>query len=97
MFVLEGIKGSGIVKNKKLPHLLAIILMVMWSLSYLSIKVIVNEVSPALSAFYRFLVAALILFTVLKVKFPNEKVLKEDRFKLALGGLFGITIYFIFE
>jgi drug/metabolite transporter (DMT)-like permease len=90
-------KGSDLVKNKKLPHLLAIILMVMWSLSYLSIKVVVNEVSPALSAFYRFLVGAIILFIVLKVKFPKEKILKEDRFKLALGGLFGITIYFIFE
>lgn len=84
-------------KSKKLPHLLAIILMVIWSLSYLSIKIIVEEVNPTLSAFYRFVVAAIILFIVLKVKFPNEKILKEDRFKLALGGLFGITIYFIFE
>lgn len=84
-------------KRKKIPHLLAIILMVMWSLSYLSIKVIVQEISPALSAFYRFAVAAVILFTVLKLKFPKEKILREDKFKLALGGLFGIAIYFIFE
>ncbi|GCD12858.1 DMT family transporter [Clostridium tagluense] len=84
-------------KNKKTPHLMAIILMVMWSLSYLSIKVIVEEVSPTLSAFYRFMLAAVILFIILKVKYPHEKILKEDKFKVALGGLFGIAIYFIFE
>ena len=76
---------------------MAIILMVIWSLSYLSIKVIAEEVSPTLSAFYRFVLAAIILFIILKVKFPEEKVLKEDKFKFALGGLFGVAIYFIFE
>jgi len=93
----EEVKERDIVKNKKLPHLMAITLMVIWSLSYLSIKVIVEEVSPTLSAFYRFLLAAIILFVILKVKYPEEKVLKEDKLKLALGGLFGVAIYFIFE
>lgn len=84
-------------KDKKTPHIMAFILMIIWSLSYLSIKVVSKEVSPTLSAFYRFVLAAIILFVILKVKFPEEKVLKEDRFKFALGGLFGVTIYFIFE
>lgn len=90
-------KGSDILKNKKTPHLMIISLMVIWSLSYLSIKVIVEEISPTLSAFYRFVLAAIILFVILKIKYPNEKILKEDNLKLALGGLFGIAIYFIFE
>ena len=77
-------------KNKKMPHLMAISLMLIWSLSYLSIKVIAEEVSPTLSAFYRFMIAAIILFIVLKVKYPKEKILKEDKLKLALGGLFGV-------
>jgi drug/metabolite transporter (DMT)-like permease len=76
---------------------MAIVLMFIWSLSYLSIKVISEEVSPVLSAFYRFVLAAIILFILLKVKFPKEKVLKEDKVKFALGGLFGVAIYFIFE
>jgi len=71
--------------------------MFIWSLSYLSIKVVAQEVSPTLSAFYRFMLAAIILFIILKVKFPEEKVLKVDRLKFALGGLFGVAIYFIFE
>ncbi|MGH4121753.1 MAG: DMT family transporter [Clostridium sp.] len=84
-------------KNKKMPHIMAVILMVIWSLSYLSIKVIVEEVDPILSAFYRFALAAIILFIIMKVKYPKEKILKEDKLKLALGGLFGVAIYFIFE
>jgi len=84
-------------KNRIMPHLMAIILMVLWSLSYLSIKVIVEEVSPTLSAFYRFVFAAIILYIILKIRYPKEKILKEDKLKLALGGLFGIAIYFIFE
>lgn len=84
-------------KSKKVPHLMAVILMIMWSLSYLSIKVIAEEVSPTLSAFYRFALAAIILISILKIKYPQEKILKEDRFKLALGGIFGVGIYFIFE
>jgi drug/metabolite transporter (DMT)-like permease len=85
------------VKSKKMPHLMAIVLMVIWSLSYLSIKVVVDDMDPILSAFYRFMLAAIILFIILKVKYPEEKVLKKDKLKLALGGLFGIAIYFIFE
>jgi len=76
---------------------MAIILMFIWSLSYLSIKVVSQEVGPTLSAFYRFMLASIILFIILKVKFPEEKVLKVDKFKFALGGLFGVAIYFIFE
>lgn len=76
---------------------MAIILMFIWSLSYLSIKVVSQEVSPTLSAFYRFALASIILFIILKVKFPEEKVLKVDKLKFALGGLFGVAIYFIFE
>jgi len=83
--------------NKRISHVMAIILMFIWSLSYLSIKVVSQEVGPTLSAFYRFMLASIILFIILKVKFPEEKVLKVDKFKFALGGLFGVAIYFIFE
>jgi drug/metabolite transporter (DMT)-like permease len=76
---------------------MAISLMIMWSLSYLSIKVISEEVSPTLSAFYRFALASIILIIMLKTKYPEEKILKEDKLKLALGGIFGVGIYFIFE
>ncbi|WP_291632689.1 DMT family transporter [Clostridium sp.] len=84
-------------KSNKMPHLMAIVLMVIWSLSYLSIKVVVGDMDPILSAFYRFMLAAIILFVILKVKYPKEKVIKKDKLKFALGGLFGVAIYFMFE
>ena len=93
----DKVRGHDILKDKRASHIMAVILMFIWSLSYLSIKVVSEEVSPTLSAFYRFIFAAIILFIILKVKFPEEKILKKDRFKFALGGLFGVAIYFIFE
>lgn len=84
-------------EHKKTANLSAIIVMIIWGMSYLSIKVVVKEIEPTLSAFYRFLIASLILFIVLKIKYPEEKVLKEDKARMALGGLFGVTLYFLFE
>ena len=71
--------------------------MVIWGGSYLSIKVIVAELDPTLSAFYRFSIAAIILFIILKIKYPEEKILKEDRLLMALSGLTGVSMYFFFE
>jgi drug/metabolite transporter (DMT)-like permease len=85
------------VKDVKKAHFLAIVLMILWGMSYLSIKVVVHEIHPVLSAFYRFLIASIILFIYLKIRYPEEKVLKEDKVKMALGGLFGICMYFLFE
>ena len=84
-------------ENKRTAHLAAVFLMVAWGLSYLSIKVIVAEVEPTLAAFYRFLIASLILFFIHKHKYPNEKILKEDKLKMMLSGLFGVSLYFFFE
>ena len=83
--------------SKKVSHIFAIFLMIIWGMSYLSIKVVLLEVGPMLCAFYRFIIAATILFIFMKVKYPEEKVLKKDRFKMALGGLFGVGLYFYFE
>lgn len=84
-------------KKKKLAHFLALFIMLVWGISYLSIKIVVEEINPVLSAFYRFLIASVILYIVLKIKYPEEKLLKEDRIKMALGGLFGVSLYFFFE
>lgn len=85
-------------KNKKLlAHMITILLMFIWGASYLAIKVVVAEVDPTLSAFYRFIIASIILVVLSKTKYKNEKILKEDKWKVALGGLFGVAIYFFLE
>ncbi len=84
--------------NKKTAHGLAIFLMFIWGISYLSIKVVIDEgVDPIPSAFYRFLIASVLLFYILKRKYPDEKILKEDRLRMVLSGIFGVTLYFLFE
>jgi drug/metabolite transporter (DMT)-like permease len=83
--------------NKKLAHVIALVIMLIWGVSYLSIKVVVLEINPVLAAFYRFLISSIILYILLKLKYPGEKVLKEDRYKMALGGLFGVALYFFLE
>lgn len=90
-------RGDECMKSNKFAHFLALLVMLIWGISYLSIKVVVSEVNPTVSAFYRFFIASIILFAVLKKKFPDEKILKEDRIRMAVGGLFGVTLYFFFE
>lgn len=90
-------RGDEYMRSNKFAHFLALLVMLIWGVSYLSIKVVVSEVNPTVSAFYRFFIASIILFAVLKKKFPDEKILKEDRIRMAVGGLFGVTLYFFFE
>ncbi|WP_027623224.1 DMT family transporter [Clostridium lundense] len=83
--------------DKKLARFLAIALMIIWGISFISIKIVVGEINPIQAAFYRFFIASIILFIILKVKFPEEKVLKQDRVKMVLSGLIGVAMYFFFE
>ena len=78
-------------------HLLALLCMVIWGASYLAIKIVVSEVDPALSAFYRFALASVILYIIHRIKFKDVKILKEDRIKFVLGGFFGVGLYFFLE
>lgn len=83
--------------KKKLPHLAAITTEVIWGFSYLSMKVIVNEINPILAALYRYIFASLILGIVFFAKGKKIRIHKEDRFHIVITGLLGITLYFIFE
>ena len=85
-------------KSKSLAHAMAVFLMMIWGVSYISVKVVIQQgVAPLQLAFYRFLIASVILYLVLKLKYPEEKILKEDRVKMALSGVFGVMLYFLFE
>lgn len=84
-------------RNKEKAHLMALIVTIVWGMSYLSIKVVVDEINPAVTAFYRLAAASIILLAVMKYNHINEKILKKDKIKIALGGFFGVALYFIFE
>lgn len=90
-------RGMKILKDKTIAHIFAMVVMIIWGISYISIKIVVAEINPVLSAFYRFVIATIVLFLIMKIKYPEEKVIKEDRMKMALGGFFGVGLYFLFE
>lgn len=85
-------------KGKSIAHAMAILLMMIWGVSYISVKVVIQQgVAPLQLAFYRFLIASVILYLILKLKYPEERILKEDSVRMALSGVFGVMLYFLFE
>jgi len=63
-----------------------------WGVSFIATTVIVEVLPPVNTALIRFLLAWLVLAILTKGKKPQGKL--KDRF---FGGLWGITLYFIFE
>ena len=84
--------------NKKVLALICIsITVVIWGLSFISIKISVQVVPPMTLALLRFLLASLLLFTWLRVKEPGARMKRKDIPRTLLGGAVGITAYFFFE
>lgn len=84
--------------NKKvIYHMLTILLMTMWGLSYFFIDISLREMQPGELAFIRFLIASIVLIFINKVLKNSFKIEKRDIFNIILGSLFGITLYFLFE
>lgn len=75
--------------------MLAVILV--WGISYVSIKVTVFEIPPITMALIRFAIASLMLGIIIRRVEPQTKLAKSDLPKMVLGGIFGITLYFLFE
>lgn len=74
-----------------------IFVMVIWGLSFLSIKVAVQVFAPMTLALLRFIIASLLLITILKIREPGSRLAKKDVPRLAVSGIVGITAYFFFE
>lgn len=85
-------------KNSKIiPYIFITFVMIIWGLSFLSIKVAVQALAPMTLALARFIIASLILLIILKLKEPEAVLRKQDIPLMALSGIAGITIYFFFE
>lgn len=85
-------------QNKKLIALIFLILTAsMWGISFISIKISLTVFPPMNLAFYRYLLAAALLYPIIKKTAPNEKLQKKDFPMMAVAGILGITLYFFFE
>jgi len=74
-----------------------LVTVVLWGISFISIKVAVREVPPLTMALIRFAIATTILLIVIRRLEPAAKLEKGDFPKMLLAGCLGITIYFSFE
>lgn len=84
-------------KSRVVPLAEILFVMVVWGLSFLSIKVAVQVFAPMSLALSRFVIASVILITILKIREPGTRLDKKDMPRLALSGIVGITVYFFFE
>lgn len=78
-------------------NVLMLVVILLWGVSFISIKIAVTEIPPITMALIRFAIASLLLVIILGKVEPETKVNKKDIPLLSLGGILGITLYFFFE
>lgn len=83
--------------QKVLALMLLLFTCVAWGGSYVSIQICLDAMGPVYLPFFRYLLSAVLLFVVLKVKGTSLKLEKSDWMKVTLTALFSITVYFYFE
>lgn len=84
-------------RHQWLPIGAVLFTMLLWGLSFISIKISVAVIPPMSLAFLRFFIASLLLYLALRQREPQTSLLKKDRSLMALAGIIGVTAYFFFE
>jgi drug/metabolite transporter (DMT)-like permease len=82
-------------QHKALAAVIACVLL--WGLSFISIKIAVAVIPPMTLGALRFALAIVLLYLIKKKYAPEEKIRKEDLPLLVGAGLTGVTLYFFFE
>jgi len=82
-------------KNILFNYYLALLVVFIWSITFVSTKILLNHISPTEILFYRNVIAYLIFFAISpKIIWPRSF---RDEIKFALAGLLGVTLYFLCE
>lgn len=84
-------------KQRAKAIVLLLLAVIMFGLSFVSIKISMTVFPPISMAFYRFLIAIFVLYPILKRLSPGEKLNKKNIPLMAISGILGITLYFYFE
>ncbi|WP_105618085.1 DMT family transporter [Vallitalea okinawensis] len=80
-----------------LAYLSIIATCTIWGLSYLSSKYLLDTLHPMSLAFYRFIIAIIIILFINIIFKNNLKIHKADLPRFITCGIFGITLYYTFE
>jgi len=84
-------------KSKLISYIFLIFTIIIWGLSFLSIKVSLVVFPPMTLAFVRFFIALVFLFVFYKISKPDKEVEVKDFPQFIVAGILGITVYFFFE
>lgn len=88
---------TSFISDKLLANLAMLITVILWGMSFISIKTAVSEVPPVTLALLRFMIASAILLTITKRVEPAARLQRRDLGKMSIAGFFGITLYFFLE
>ncbi len=69
----------------------------LWGPSFVATKVALREVPPLTVAFLRFLLASCFLYPLCRISYPGTELNWSDHRRLILGGLVGVTFFFVLE
>jgi drug/metabolite transporter (DMT)-like permease len=70
---------------------------IFWGFSFISTKICLQWFTPFSLAFFRFLIASIVLYFTLKLTKQDLKIDKKDIGRFVLCGFFGVFIYFSTE
>ncbi|MDF2876755.1 MAG: protein of unknown function transrane [Sporomusa sp.] len=91
----QGIKTRD--RKYLIANLMMLVTVVLWGISFISIKIAVAEVPPVTLALIRFIIASVLLWGLLRKIEPAAKIAKADIPRMTVAGCLGITLYFYFE
>lgn len=84
-----------VLKSKKTSYIVAFIVVFIWSVTFISTKILLRYISPTEILIYRYVIAYL-LFVAVYPKFIKPKSIRDEAI-FALAGLLGVTLYFLCE
>lgn len=74
-----------------------IISVVIWGVTFISMKIVLSEMPPITSNVVRFAMGSLALWILLKIKEPKARFQRHWLKPMFWTGFFGVTIYYAFE
>lgn len=86
-----GNKGAPLI----LVHLELLLVVAIWAGTFVSTKIVLEQIPPAISALYRYLIASLIIMAI-DMK-NRERIDRADFPALLLLGLTGVTLYYLLQ
>lgn len=78
-------------------YLSSISAVLLWSASFIATKLAYETFAPIQLGAIRAFSAVIIFWIIREISKNKERLLKEDRIRVAISGLLGITLYFTFE